>query len=222
MALLAARVMMSHERSAQAVVVATPAPFRHSPTRRHDTVGVALLAVSAISMGVATGLTFPFLNVYFASRFSLGPDAIGRIFALGSVLSAAAALAAPSVARRISLVGAISAARVGGGIAAIVLAGAWMLPVAVASYLFRNVMLQTMSALIDAFGMSASPPSLRRIQSATTSTAWYGAYGIASVAAGVVIASTGFEQPFLLAAAILLANAVFFGVIFHRWPLNQD
>ncbi len=222
MALLAARVMLGHERSAQ-LAPAGPVPeSRPVPTQRRDTIGVILLAISAVSMGLATGLTFPFLNVYFVSRFSLGPDAIGRIFALGSVLSAVAVLATPSVARRLSLATAISAARVGGGLAVIVLAGAWTLPVAIASYLTRNVMLQTMSALIDAFGMSAVPSRLRRIQSATTSTVWHGSYAIASIVAGVVIARSGFEQPFLAAAAILIVNAVLFVAIFRRWPLDHD
>lgn len=222
MALLAAKVMMGRERTA---MVAFPARLPPTPLvrlHRRDRLGVILLGVSAISMGVATGLTFPFLNVYFASRFDLGPDAIGRIFALGSILSAGGALAAPAVARRLSMPGAISTVRAGAGIAIIALAGAWSLPVAVASFLARNVMLQTMSALIDAFGMSAVSPSLRRIQSATTSTVWHGAYGIASVAAGLVIASRGFELPFLVAAAILFVNAALFGLIFCRWPIEHE
>jgi MFS family permease len=222
MALLAARVMMGHVRATPVVVAAPAAPFRQSATRRNDSVGLVLLAISAVTMGVATGLTFPFLNVYFATRFDLGAEAIGRIIALGSVLSAAAALAAPALARRLSLVGAISAARAGGGLAVIALAGAWTLPVAVASYLTRNVLLQTMSALIDAFGMSAMPPALRRIQSATTSTVWHGAYAMASVIAGTLIAANGFEQPFLASAVILVANALIFVAIFRRWPLSRE
>ena len=71
------------------------------------------MGLSALTMGVATGLTLPFFNVYFVIIHGASSETLGQIFAASAVLSTVAALAAPLASRRLGYVRAIVATRLG-------------------------------------------------------------------------------------------------------------
>lgn len=197
----------------QASMLQAPTVGKDRATRAH----VVALGLSSLSMGVATGLSFPFFNVYFAQQQGASPELIGRVFAASSVFSVGAALAAPATAERLGYVRAIAAARLGAGAAMGALAVSSMMPAAVVAFWLRNMMLQLMAPLIDAFGMMVVPPRRRGLLASTTSTLWHGGYALASALTGLLIVRVGFVPPFLAAAAVIVLNAVAFLAYFRGW-----
>ncbi len=181
--------------------------------------GILALGVSALTMGIAIGLSFPFFNVYFAKQQGAGAEMIGRIFALNSVMSTFAALSAPALAQRLGYVRAISLGRGASGLALVGLAASPSLTLAVGAFWLRTLLLQMMSPLIDAFGMAIAPPRLRGLQSSVTSTFWHLGYSISSLAAGLAIVQYGFAPVFVVAAGIMLLNAVIFLAYFRNWRM---
>lgn len=178
---------------------------------------VVALGASALAMGVATGLSFPFFNVYFVTQQGASTETIGRIFALSSVLSTAAALLAPALASRVGYVRAIALARLAAGVAMSAMALSSSLGVAVATFWLRNVALQIMAPLIDAFGMAAVPANRRAVQASVTSTLWHGGYGLTSIFSGLVIVGFGFAPPFIGAAVVIIGNAIVFWLYYRDW-----
>ncbi len=178
---------------------------------------ILALGASALTMGIATGLSFPFFNVYFVTQHGADAESVGRIFALGSVLSTGAALLAPALAKRVGYVRAIAVSRVAAGAAMASMALASGLGVAVATFWLRNVALQMMSPLIDAFGMAAVPAHRRAVQASVTSTLWHGGYGITSIFSGLVIVSFGFTPAFMGAALVVVGNAIIFWLYYRDW-----
>jgi MFS family permease len=178
---------------------------------------VAALGASALAMGVATGLSFPFFNVYFVTQQGASAETVGRIFALSSVLSTIAALAAPGLAARVGYVRSIALSRLAAGAAMAAMALASSLGVAVATFWIRNFALQIMAPLIDAFGMAVVPGRRRAVQASVTSTLWHAGYGLTSIFSGMIIVGFGFTPPFIGAAIVVAGNAIVFWLYYRTW-----
>ncbi|MDP3046544.1 MAG: MFS transporter, partial [Chloroflexota bacterium] len=176
---------------------------------------VVALGASALAMGVATGLSFPFFNVYFVTQQGASAEAVGRIFALSSVLSTVAALTAPALAARVGYVRAIALSRLAAGAAMAAMAFSSSLGVAIATFWLRNFALQIMAPLIDAFGMAAVPANRRAVQASVTSTLWHAGYGLTSLFSGLIIVGFGFAPPFIGAAVVILGNAIVFWLYYR-------
>jgi hypothetical protein len=58
------------------------------------------IAVNAFLMGSGAGLVIPFMNLYFKSRFDCSSAQIGMFFSVAQILTAAAMMLGPVVARR--------------------------------------------------------------------------------------------------------------------------
>lgn len=178
---------------------------------------VVALGASALAMGVATGLSFPFFNVYFVTQQGASAEAVGRIFALSCVLSTVAALTAPALAARVGYVRAIALSRLAAGAAMAAMAFSSSLGVAIATFWLRNFALQIMAPLIDAFGMAAVPANRRAVQASVTSTLWHAGYGLTSLFSGLIIVGFGFAPPFIGAAVVILGNAIVFWLYYRDW-----
>ena len=76
---------------------ATGPPARPSRELRRRLVPIG---VNALLIGAGAGLVIPFMNLYFAQRFRCSSGQIGSFFSIAQVLTGAAALSAPALARR--------------------------------------------------------------------------------------------------------------------------
>ena len=192
-------------------------PSAERAGRRH----IAALGLSAITAGVAIGLSFPFFNVFFATQHGASSELIGRIFAINSAVSTVAALAAPALAHRLGYVRSISLGRASTGVALVALAASPSLLLASATLFIRTFCIQTMSPLIDAFSMSIVSPRQRALMASTTTTLWHLGYAVSSFLAGVVIVRYGFFPAFVAAAGVLLLNAGVFLAYFRNWRSTE-
>jgi MFS family permease len=173
-------------------------------------------------MGVATGLAYPFFNVYFVTQQGASAEAVGRIFALSSVLSTIAALTAPALAARVGYVRSIALARLAAGVAMAAMAASSSLGLAVATFWIRNFALQVMAPLIDAFGMATVPANRRAVQASVTSTLWHAGYGLTSIFSGLIIVGFGFAPPFFGAALVIVGNAIVFWLYYRDWHQSSE
>lgn len=186
--------------------------------RTHSSRGTLVaMSVSALAMGIATGLAFPFFNVYFVTEHRASTELVGIIFAVSAVLSTGAVLIAPAAHRHLGYVAAIALTRLGAGIGLVAMALAGGLPAAVGAFWTRNILIQVSSPLVDSFGMSAIEPARRSLQASLTSALWHGGYGATSLAAGIMIVAGGFAPAFGASAAVIFANSLFFWLYFRGW-----
>jgi MFS family permease len=184
-----------------------------NPGQRH----IIALGASALAMGVATGMSYPFFNVYLVTQQGASAETVGRIFAASSVLSTVAALTAPALAARFGYVRSIALSRLAAGVAMAAMAVSSGLGAAVGTLWLRNFALQIVAPLVDAFGMAAVPASRRAVQASVTSTLWHAGYGLTSIVSGLIIVGFGFAPPFLGAAAVVLGNAIVFWLYYRKW-----
>jgi MFS family permease len=190
-----------------------PEHEREESAQRH----VVALGASALAMGVATGLSFPFFNVYFVTQQGASAETVGRIFALSSVLSTVAALTAPALAARVGYVRSIALSRLAAGVAMTAMALSSSLGVAVATFWIRNFALQITAPLIDAFGMATVPARRRAAQASVTSTLWHAGYGLTSIFTGLIIVGFGFAPPFVGAAIVIVGSTLIFWLYYRNW-----
>jgi MFS family permease len=81
----------------------TAEPLREQapvPPSSHEKRVLVPIALNALLIGAGAGLVIPFMNLYFKDRFDCSSGQIGTYFSIAQVFTAAAALAAPAIARR--------------------------------------------------------------------------------------------------------------------------
>lgn len=158
-----------------------------SARRRRSARGLlapALLVLAEAVTGAGAGLVIPYLNVFLVRRYGASTGQVGTLFALGSVATAALALAAGRAARR------LGPARVGMALELLSLPlllavpHAPSLPVAGAELILRTGLMNAAEPLRGQFAMEAVAPPARNWLAALQNLAWEAAWAAATAWAG--------------------------------------
>jgi len=177
---------------------------------------MAKLALNFFLIGCGAGLVIPFFNLYFANRFGCTSGQIGVYYALSQVLTALAALAGPPLARRFGILETITVLQLASLPFLVTLGLESSLPVAVAAFWARAVLMQTSSPLVNAYAMEVVPPARRARATAINNAVWFLGWAGSASLAGWVMARFGYEYPYYLTAAIYGLAAVLFYRMFRR------
>lgn len=174
---------------------------------RHDVL-IMLAATGLIAL--AMGATMPFFNVYFSSRLHASTATIGTIYAFSGVVCTVAAFLAPAAGRAGRLQGFTAARMLTGPVFVLF----WLHPAllaAVAAYIGRNTLGTISGALENTFAMEVLPARLRGTVASWRSFVFNGAWSVGSLAAGVVVASFGYDVIFVCGGAVtLIGSAIYF------------
>jgi len=121
----------------------------------------ARFCVPEVVFGLGVGMTIPFINLYFHSRFHVPAGTIGLYYAGAQALMMVAFLAAPLVARRFGAVPTIVAFELTSIPFFLVLALTTSLPVAVGAFLLRHACMNMIHPVSAHFAMTVVHPRQR-------------------------------------------------------------
>lgn len=135
-----------HESPREAAQTSWRALFHlHQPSR------VAVLLVPDLVVFFGSGLTVPFLQLYFKQRFGLAPASTGALYAVMMLAGCAGHLFSPRLARRFGTWPVIVGAQIASLPFYAVLLITGFLPVAAIAFVFRQAVMNTSTPLTGAF-----------------------------------------------------------------------
>ncbi len=191
---------------AAAVALATiPALLLPRPQRRAALPGwgAGLLSRDLLKFGIpnlalafGAGAMVRFFNLFFAAKFGLGPGTIGAILASSYVVTAAAALAAPAIARRFGsirfLIGSVALSL---PFLAVITYAPWLGPVVVA-FLARQALMNMGEPVYQAFAQGSVEPHRRGALNGMFAFSWNIGWFAGPAISGVLQVHGGFELAF--------------------------
>ncbi len=173
-------------------------------------------------VGCGAGLTIPFLNLYFRSRFDQDPQRIGIFFAVAQFLTMAGFLSGPILARRFGHVRAIVATELLSIPFFLILAVADRLWMAVAAFWFRGALMNMNQPVSNAFAMEMVPADQHASTNSLRMLAWNGSWMIATPVGGWLIERHGFTPNMLATMGLYLVSAGLFWIYFRGRRVARD
>ena len=167
----------------------------------HRQVIVKLLLPNAIiSMGAA--LLIPYMNVFFRERHRVPDEMLGLIFALSSVVTGLATLAAPLLARRFGKVRSVALAQAASLPFLLTIGFAPSLALAAMAFWMRGALMNMGGPLYSAFMMEQVTQGERATVNAFASVTWNIGWAVCPYLSGVIQAQWGFGPLFVATAAL--------------------
>jgi MFS family permease len=159
-----------------------PVPPEAPEEGRFDWPTAARFCLPELVFGLGAGLTIPFINLYFETRFGLQVGRISGYYAGAQGLMMAAFLSAPVVARRFGAVPTIVAFQLTSIPFFLVLALSTSLPLAVGAFLLRHACMNMVHPVSSNFAMAVVHPRhrarLNGMKYTTNKVAWVIATGL--------------------------------------------
>lgn len=174
------------------------------------------IGVNALLIGAGAGLVIPFMNLYFAQRFRCSSGQIGSFFSIAAVLTAAAALTAPALARRFGKLRTAFWAQLMSLPFLVTLGFERRLELAVGAFWMRATLMQANTPLLNTFVMEALPADSRATATGLMSLLWNLGWALSATLAGRVIQRFGYEVPFYATASLYAAAALYFYMSFRK------
>ncbi len=154
------------------------------------------LVIPPMVVGLGAGMTIPFLNLYFRTRFDLSANNIGMLFALAQFFTIGGALAAPLIAAKLGKIRSVILSQVLSLPFLLILGVSQYLPLAVTAFLIRNAFMNMSAPISTNFSMEAVHPDDRSITSGLLTLSWLFTWGITANIGGYLIEHTGYMIPF--------------------------
>ena len=179
---------------------------------------LAPIATNAFLIGAGAGLVIPFMNLYFHTRFGCSSGQIGLFFSLAQVMTAAAALLGPALARRFGKLRTAVSSQLLSLPFLVTLGAESHLPVAVGAFWIRATLMQASTPLLQAFVMEALNPALRARSSSLNNMVWNTGWAVSATLAGSIIQHFGYATPFYITAVLYATASVYFYLAFRGLP----
>lgn len=176
------------------------------------------IAFNFLLVGCGAGLVVPFMNLYFRDRFGCSSGQIGAYFAIASIITAVAGLAAPVVGRRFGTLRTAVAFELLSLPFLVTMGAETLLTVAVGAFWLRAMLMQAGTPLLHSFVMETLPPGLRARSSSVNNLVWNLGWAASAGGAGALIARWGYAVPFYLTAALYATASITFYLSFRRFP----
>jgi MFS family permease len=167
----------------------------------HRQVIVKLLLPNAI-ISIGAALLIPYMNVFFRERHHVPDETLGVIFALSSVVTGVATLAAPLLARRFGKVRSVALAQAASLPFLLTIGFAPSLALAAMAFWARGALMNMGGPLYSAFMMEQVAEGERATVNAFASVTWNVGWAICPYLSGVVQERWGFNPLFVATAAL--------------------
>jgi len=173
-----------------------------------------------ISLGAA--LLIPYMNVFFRERHHVPNETLGVIFAVSSVVTGVATLAAPLLTRRMSKVRAVALVQ-GASLPFLLMIGfAPSLSWAVVAFWMRGALMNMGGPLYNAFTMERVAESERATVNAFSGVTWNVGWAVCPYLSGVIQERWGFGPLFVATAALYGVGSVLTYWFFGRTTALRD
>lgn len=188
------------------------------PIRGEESFGwrtAAKFFLPEIAFGLGAGLTIPFINLYFRTRFGRPAGEIGLYSSAAQALVMVAFLLAPLLARRFGAVRTIVAFQLTSVPFFLVLAFTTSLPVAVGAFLLRHACMNMVHPVGAHFAMEAVRPRQRArvngLKQAANKSSWVAAnFAGGEIIRHVPFVLDGFTTAMLLTIALYVAGSAMY------------
>lgn len=179
-----------------------------------------------MAFGLGAGLTIPFINLYFRSRFGLQVGTIGLLYSAAQALMMVAFLAAPLLARRFGSVRTIVAFQLTSIPFFLVLALSGSLELAIAAFLLRHACMNMVHPVGAHFALEVVRPGQRArvngLKQAANKTSWV----VANALGGWIIVHApflkdGFTTTMFLTIGLYVIGSALYAAFFLKVPAGQ-
>ncbi|MBI3271636.1 MAG: MFS transporter [Planctomycetes bacterium] len=145
------------------------------------------LCLPEFVIGCGAGLTIPFINLYFETRFTAPSSSISNYYAVSQVVNVFGFLAAPLVARRLGLVRGVVLSQLLSTPFFAALAVTTDLRVAVGAFLLRNMLMNMAQPLSANFAMELVGESERAVTNCLRNVSWNLSWVLTATAGGHIV-----------------------------------
>jgi predicted MFS family arabinose efflux permease len=185
----------------------------HETVAGSDAGGSRLLVpigIFALMIGAGAGLVIPFMNLYFATRFNCSAAQIGLFFSVAMILTAAAALIGPVIARSFGNLRTAIGSQLLSLPFLVSLGAERQLGLAVGAFWIRATLMQAATPLLQSLIMQEVPPQLRARSTSVLNLLWNIGWALSSTASGRIIQRFGYAVPFYVTAVLYAVASVYF------------
>lgn len=175
-----------------------------------------LLGPSAL-ISFGAGAMVVFFQLFFNLRFHLNPGRIGVLFALSSVVTAAATLVSPIVARRLGRVRTIVWTQLASIPFLLLLAYSFYLPAVVGAYYVRSALMNMAGPLQTTFGLEQVRDDQRAtLTSLNAMLGSLGRGGLGPIVSGYLQVRSGFSLAFTMTTVCYVVGSLLFYGFFRN------
>jgi MFS family permease len=171
-------------------------------------------------VGLGAGMTIPFLNLYFKTRFEMSSNNIGMLFALAQLFTIGGALIAPMLARRFGKIMSVILSQIFSLPFLFILGMSHYLPLAIIAFLIRNALMNMSAPISSNYSMESVHPDDRSITSGLLSLAWLFTWGITANIGGYFIENFGYELPFAFTMLFYILSSYLYYKLLY--PLEKE
>ncbi len=182
---------------------------------------VKLLAPTAF-VGLGAGLIMPYLNLFVRGKFGISFEALGGLFALSSLMTAAGMLLQPLLAERLGKVRSVVLVQALSLPFLLIMGYAPHFPLVAAALLVRGMLMNMANPVYMAFCMERLPRGERATFSGATEVIWSLTWAIGSGVSGwlrdLLGFFRGFDVEFALMFALYATSTAVMYALFGRHP----
>ncbi len=187
----------------------------------HRQVIVKLLAPNVL-ISVGAALLIPYMNVFFRERHHVPDGTLGVIFALSSVVTGVATLAAPLLAQRWGKIRSVALAQAASLPFLLIIGFAPSLPLAVLAFWFRGALMNLGGPIYNAFTMEHVAKDERATVNAFSSVTWNIGWAVCPYLSGLVQQKWGFGPLFVMTSVLYGLAAALTYVFFAAGELKEN
>ncbi|PLR79399.1 MFS transporter [Bacillus sp. V3-13] len=180
---------------------------------------IILFAVAQLIIGVGAGLVIPYLNLYFADRFSASNSIIGLIISLGQAATAVAMVIGPYVVRRLGEVRAVVFLQLLSLPFLLLTAYTEQLWIAALGFLFRQALMNAGNPIQMSLMMSHVDDSMKGLANSVNQMVFSLGWAIMGpVSTGIVMKYGeywGYAFVFSITAGLYLIGSTYFFIVFR-------
>lgn len=188
---------------------------------RETKIHLLKLSLPYALIGMGAGLIIPFLNLYFKEVFNASTDQIGIYFAVLQALMVLGFLLGPVLSKKFGLINTIVGSQLISIPFMLILALAPSLPLVVASFWIRGVLMNMSSPIQNLFNMEAVPQENRELANSLTAFSWNGAWTVSAFLGGTIIHRYSFNLSFYLAIGLYLASSLIYFFFFRDFEKRR-
>lgn len=186
---------------------------------------IALFAFAQMLIGFGAGLVIPYLNLYFAGRFSASASTTGFIISLGQAATAFAMIIGPQVVKRIGEVRAVVLLQLASLPFLLLTAYTQNLWLAAIGFLFRQALMNAGNPIQSSLIMSKVDDSMKGLANSINQTVFnLGWAFMGPVSTGIVVRYGnywGYAYVFSITACLYLIGSIYFLLVFGRKALKE-
>lgn len=174
------------------------------------------LLMPSMLIGFGSGLTIPFINLYFKFEWGLSDSLIGTWFGLAQLTTFIGMMLSPLLVRRFHIVRVIVWSQLASIPFMLIMGYVDLFPVVISAFLLRQVLMNMHNPMNTQFRMELVAPEEQSLINALRMIGFTGVRALAAFFGGRIIDHYSFSLSFTLTSAFYFVAAVLFFTFFHN------